>query len=114
LRVAWVVDSLHAHDDVHQLGIVVMNVFDQLGLCIGGSGNEDRTGVCDRFGGGVKIVVILGGMSASDGVRFVMDVPGRMIRVQNESFDVRRAEMEHARLMVIDPNDGMIVMLAHE
>jgi hypothetical protein len=42
-----------------------------------------------------------------------MDVPGRMIRVQNESLDVRGAEMEHARFMVIDPNDRMIVMLAH-
>jgi hypothetical protein len=42
-----------------------------------------------------------------------MDVPGRVFGVQNESFDVRRAEMEHARFMVIDPNDGMIVMLAH-
>src|ERR1700686_2160158 len=42
-----------------------------------------------------------------------MDVPGRMIRVQNESFDVCRAEMEHARFMVINPNDGMIVVLVH-
>jgi hypothetical protein len=35
------------------------------------------------------------------------------IRAQNESFDVGRAEMEHARFMVIDPDDGMIVMFAH-
>jgi hypothetical protein len=62
---------------------------------------------------GVKIVVILRGVPAPDGVCLVMDVPGRMIRVQNESFDVRRAEMEHPRFVVIDPNDGMIVMLAH-
>jgi hypothetical protein len=43
----------------------------------------------------------------------VMDVLSRLIRVQNESFDVCWAEMEHPRLAVIDPNDGMIVMLAH-
>jgi hypothetical protein len=42
-----------------------------------------------------------------------MDMPGRMIRVQNESFDVGRAEMEYARFVVIDPNDGVIVMLGH-
>src|ERR1700704_3044105 len=42
-----------------------------------------------------------------------MDVPGRVIRVQNESFHVRRAEMEHARFMMINPNHCMIVMLAH-
>jgi hypothetical protein len=39
-------------------------------------------------------------------------VLSRLIRVQNESFDVCWAEMEHPRLAVIDPNDGMIVMLA--
>jgi hypothetical protein len=50
---------------------------------------------------------------APDGVCLVMDVPGRMIRVQNESFDVRRVEMEHARFMMIDPDDGMIVMVIH-
>jgi hypothetical protein len=42
-----------------------------------------------------------------------MDVLGRMIRVQNEAFDLRWAEVEHPRFTVIDPNDGMIVMLAH-
>ena len=36
-----------------------------------------------------------------------------MIRVQNESFDICWAEMEHPRFMVTDPNDGMMVMLAH-
>ena len=34
--------------------------------------------------------------------------------MQNQTFDVCRIEMEHARFMVIDPNDGVIVMLAHE
>jgi hypothetical protein len=40
-------------------------------------------------------------------------VLGGMVRVQNELLDVRRAEMEHARFMVIDPDDGMKVVLAH-
>jgi hypothetical protein len=35
LRVAWMIDGFHADDDVHQLGIVVVNVLDQFGLCIG-------------------------------------------------------------------------------
>ena len=45
LRVAWMIDSFHSDDDVHQLGIVVVNVLDQFGLCIGWSRNENRTGV---------------------------------------------------------------------
>jgi hypothetical protein len=47
LPVAWMIDSFHSDDDVHQLGIVVVNVFDQFGLCIGWSCNENRTGVCN-------------------------------------------------------------------
>jgi hypothetical protein len=43
-----------------------------------------------------------------------MDVPGRMIRVQNEPLDIYRAEMEHARFMMVDPNNGMVVMMAHD
>jgi hypothetical protein len=43
----------------------------------------------------------------------MVDVLGRMIGVQHESFHIGRAEMEHACLMVIDPNDGMKVMAAH-
>jgi hypothetical protein len=36
-----------------------------------------------------------------------------MIRVQSEPVYIGRAKMEHAGLMVIDPYDGVIVMLAH-
>jgi hypothetical protein len=37
-----------------------------------------------------------------------------MIRMQHELLDVRRVEMKHAGLAVIDPNDGMKVMFGHE
>jgi hypothetical protein len=37
LRVGWMIDGFHASDDAHQLGIVVVNVLDQLGLRIGWS-----------------------------------------------------------------------------
>ena len=54
-----VVDSFHSDNDVHQLGIVVVNMFDQFKLCIGGSCNENCTGVCNGFSGCVKKDVIL-------------------------------------------------------
>ena len=53
------VDSFHSDNDVHQLGIVVVNMFDQFKLCIGWSCNENCTGVCNGFSGCVKIDVIL-------------------------------------------------------
>ena len=47
LRVAWMIDRFHSDDDVDQFWIVVVNVFDQFGLCIGWSGNENSTRVCN-------------------------------------------------------------------
>ena len=59
LRVAWMIDGFHADDDIHQLGIMVVNVFHEFGLCIGGPGNENRAGVGNGLGRGMKIIVIL-------------------------------------------------------
>jgi hypothetical protein len=64
--------------------------------------------------GRVEIGLILRGVPAPDRVCLVMDVPGRMIRVQNKPFDVGRTDMKHARFMVIDPDDGVIVMRGHD
>jgi hypothetical protein len=38
-----------------------------------------------------------------------MDMLGRMIGTQRQFVDLGRAEMEHPRLAVIDPDNGMIV-----
>ena len=107
------VDGFHADDDLHQGGIVLADVLDQLGLGIGRPRNENRAGVCDRLRDGLKESVILRCMPAPDGVCLMVDVLGRMIRVQHEPFHIARAEMEHACFMVIDPNDRMKVMATH-
>jgi len=107
------IDGFHSYYDVHQLGIVVVDVFDQFCLCIGWTRNEDSASVRKRLGDCVEIVMIFRGVSAPDGVRLVMDVPGRVVRVQDQSFNICRAEMEHARFVVINPNHGMEVMLVH-
>jgi hypothetical protein len=38
-----------------------------------------------------------------------MYVPGRIVRVEDERRDIARAEMKDTRLVVVDPDDGMIV-----
>jgi hypothetical protein len=113
-RVARMIDRFDSDDDVHQVGIVMMDMLDQFCFCIGWSSDEDGACVGNRLSDRVKIVVIFRGVSAPDGVGFVMDVPDRVVRMQNKSFDVRRAEVEYSRLMVINPNDGMVVVLVHD
>jgi len=113
LPVAWMIDGFDADDNLHQPGIMLANVLDQLGLGIGWSRNENRASICNRFSNSLKEGVILRGVPAPDGVCLMVDVPGRMIRVQNEPFHIGRAEMEHPCFMVIDPNDRMKVMAVH-
>jgi hypothetical protein len=43
-----------------------------------------------------------------------MDMPGRMIRLQSDPLYIRCVEMKHARFMVIDPDNSVIVVRAHE
>ena len=47
LCVARMVDGFYPHDNVHQIGLMVLNVFDQFGLCIAWSDNKNRTSVCN-------------------------------------------------------------------
>jgi len=114
LRIAWMIDSFHTSDRFPQLGIMKMDVFDQLGLCIRWPGDEDRARICNRFSNLMKIVGTRRCVSASDGICLVMDVSGRIIRVQDERFDVGRVEMKHASFAVIDPDHGVIVVLGQD
>jgi hypothetical protein len=112
-RVTRMIDRFHSGDDVHQLGVMMMNVFDQFCLCIGWTRDENSTSVRNRLSDCVEIVMIFRGVPAANGVRLVMDVSGRVVRVQDKSFNICWAEMEHTRFVVINPNDGMEVMLIH-
>jgi hypothetical protein len=114
LPVAWMIDGFDSDNNFHQPGIMLADVLDQLGLGIGGTRNENRAGVCDRLSDSLKEGVVLRGVPAPDGVCLMVDVLGRMIRVQHEPFHIGPAEMEYACFMVIDPNDRMKVMAAHK
>ena len=58
LRIALMVDSLDPGQDFSQCGIMAANVIGQFGLRIRRSGNKHGAGVRNRFGYGLKIVVI--------------------------------------------------------
>ncbi|MEA3189140.1 MAG: hypothetical protein QOD99_2970 [Chthoniobacter sp.] len=86
------VNRFYSGDDFRQRGVMKVNVPDQFSLCIRWSGDENRSGFCNRFGDRLKIAVVRRCVPAPDRVCFVMDVSGRIIRVQNELFNVGRAE----------------------
>jgi hypothetical protein len=49
LPVAWMIDGFHTDDNLHQPGIMLADVFDQFGLGIGWSRNENRASGCNRL-----------------------------------------------------------------
>jgi hypothetical protein len=40
-----------------------------------------------------------------------MDVPGGIVRMEHQLVDLRRIEMKYARLVMIDPDDRVIVLV---
>ena len=114
LRVARMIDGFDTDDDVHELRNVVMYVVDQLFFCVRRPRNKSLTRVSDRLGGRLQIVGVGRGMPTADAVCSVVDMPGRMIRAQDEQFNVGCVEMENARLAVINPNDGVKMRFGHE
>src|SRR5258705_13897789 len=71
LPVAWMIDRFHSDDFLHQAGIMLADVFHQLGLGVGWSRHKNRTGVRNRLSDCLKEGVILRGMPAADGVRLM-------------------------------------------
>jgi hypothetical protein len=114
LPVARMIHGLHTDDLLHQGRIILADVLYQLSFRIGWSCNENCGGVCNRLRDCLKEGLILSGMPAPDRVCLVVDVLGRVIRVQHEPFHVDWAEMEHACLMMIDPDSRMKVMIGHD
>src|SRR3977135_1533947 len=90
-----------------------MNVVDQVGLCIGRPRDENRTGVRDRCRNRVQKLLVRRHVPAPNRIGLVMDVLCRMLRAQDQPFDLCWAEMEHPRLAMIYPDDSVKVMSAH-
>ena len=104
------IDSFDPYDDVDQFGIVMMDVLDQLGLGISRPCNEHCSRIRDGSGNRVQIIVVLCGVPAPDRIGLVMDVAGWIVRMQDKTIGGLRVEVEHARFMVIDPDDGVMVV----
>ena len=104
------VDGLNRRDPLHELGIVAVDVLDQLGLGIRRTGDQYCAGGTDCTDHVLKEGVILRGVPATDRVRFVMNVSSGMLRMHDDLVNIRCVEMKHPRFMVIDPDGSVIVI----
>ena len=109
LTITWVVDRLHRRDPRCKARLMLFDVLEQFRFCVGRAGYQDHTGIGNRLSHPLEKVVIFGGMSATDAIGFVMQVPSWIIRMHDKLVGVRRVEMEHAGFAMIDPNHGMMM-----
>ena len=105
------IDRFHAGNGFHLARLVLMNVLDQLGLGVGRAGDENGIGVGERFGDGVKILMIRGGMSAADRIGLVMNMPRRHVGMKDDLIEAGKTEMEDPGLQMVDPDDRVKMML---
>jgi len=110
--IARMVNGLHRRNYVYQTGIMVVDMFHEFRLGVRWACNENSTRAGYRLCNPMKKVLILRSVPATDGIRFVMDMQGRIMRMQNQTLNVRPSEIEHAGFMMINPDDRM-VMPAH-
>jgi len=60
----------------------------------------------------MKKILVLRGVPTAHRICFVMDMPSRILRMQNQPINFRSTKVEHAGFMVIDPDDS-VVMTSH-
>jgi hypothetical protein len=109
LAITRMIDRFDGYDSQRQIRTLLFDVLAQFRLCVGRAGDQDHASISNRLSHPLEKVVIIGGMSTTDAVGPVMQVPGWMIRVYDELIGVRCVEMEYAGFAMIDPNHGMIV-----
>ena len=73
------VDGLYCHNEVYQFGIVMVYMFQQFSLGVRWTCDENGTRVSYRLGNAMQKVLILCGVPAADGIRLMMDMPGRVM-----------------------------------
>jgi hypothetical protein len=109
LTITRMINRFDSGDSSCQTRTVLFDVLEQFRLCVGRAGDQDHAGIGNRFSHPLEKVVILSSMPTTETIGFVMQVPGRMIRMDDELVGVRCVEMEHAGFAMIYPNHGMIM-----
>lgn len=104
------IQCLDSGEALQQARVVALDVLHELVLLATGAGDQDRTGAAQGKRCPVQELLILGGVSAADGVGFVVDVLVRMPRTHDFPIELVRVEMKDPCLVMIDPDDRMIVL----
>jgi len=102
--VGRMIECLDRRNTLQQLRRVALDVLEQLVLGVRRAPDQDRACGANSVHHRLKESLVLGTVAAADRIGLVMDMPCRPSRVYHRALDVIGIEMEHASLVVIDPN----------
>jgi hypothetical protein len=85
------IQGLDSGNPLRQFGTLPLNIVLQLGLGIGGPGDQKRTRVRERFEDAVKEFFVYSEMATASGVGLVLQVVTGEMRMEDSSLDIRGA-----------------------
>ena len=111
LAVGRMIERLDAGNARQQLCRMPLDVLEQLVLGIRRPADQYGAGSADLGHHGVEEILVLSDVAAADRVGLVVNVTRWVIGVHHGALDVIGIEMKYARLVVIDPDDGMVMLV---
>jgi len=109
LPVRGMIDGLHTRDSSGQVRSLVLDVGGELGFRAGGAGNQDRSRGFQRVGDLTQEMSIERGVPTILRVGFMVQVLMRIAAADPLEVRAARVDVENPGLVVIDPDDGMIL-----
>jgi 23S rRNA pseudouridine955/2504/2580 synthase len=109
LAVGWMVAGFDPFDMRLDCRMLLRDEFGELVLLFARAENKDRAGVSNRLGDGLEVLAVLR-YPVSRALLATMDVADRVIRPDDSLVRLIDAEVENARLLVVDPNDRVKMM----
>ena len=105
--VRGMIGRFHRSNALGDIGRGGANVVGELRLCTRRADDENLPGIGEGFAHFSVEHLVGRGVTAPDGVRFVMKMTRRHLRVQRDFVGAAQAEMEDPGLRMVDPYHGV-------
>jgi hypothetical protein len=94
----------------HELRVLVFDMLRKLMLGVRWPGDQNLAGSRQGSNNFMEECLILRGVTAADGVRLMVDVPRRMLRMHHNPIGLIHVEVKYTRFVVINPDNRMKVL----
>jgi hypothetical protein len=109
LAIARMIGRLDGDDPLADCGMLLAQVFGQLGLGAGRPDNQDLAGIAECTCNVLEEMRVRAGVPAADCVGLVTQMTRWQMRMQRNFIIAGQADMEKLGLMMVEPDDGVVM-----